>query len=216
MNYKEKVLQMSREMGCKCTFYDDEEDWKKECGWGAWGGNDYNRSPEHDGIHVLYINERITRLEFYGDFIYAIPEYINIFFDLTELHIDCPKLTTLPSSIGNLYMLKKLVITGCVNLKSLPETIGNLLSLEYLVIFSVAIKTFPESIGKLSKLKGLNCYYCEHLYELPESIGNLSALEYLTICYSSIKELPKSIINLSGLNYTVPPYKKVVNKITDV
>ena len=70
--------------------------------------------------------------------------------------VNFPKIQSLPHSIGLLTALEFLKIKCCNCLTSLPESIGNMLALrEIKLSFLVKLKTLPEAIGKLTSLKRL-------------------------------------------------------------
>ncbi|XP_022154711.1 LOW QUALITY PROTEIN: disease resistance protein RGA2-like [Momordica charantia] len=99
---------------------------------------------------------------------------------------DCPNLTSLPESIGNLTSLSKLLLVHCPDLISLPESIGNT-SLSKLRISNCPdLSSLPESMGNLTSLTELEISCCPKITSLPEGIRHLYCLQSLKIICSPI------------------------------
>lgn len=83
----------------------------------------------------------------------------------------------IPTSIGNLKKLKKLILTsvGDVSANGIPEEICNCANLEHLEIggSTVVGGSIPENIGDLKKLKYLGLG-CGLVGSIPESLGKLN------------------------------------------
>ncbi len=105
---------------------------------------------------------------------------------VVELHIEnCNG--AVPSSIGNLTSLNKLVFDQC-QITSLPPEIGYLSKLEYLQIYgkyndTENLKYLPEEIGNIKSLRHLDLR-CNNLEYLPKSIRNLQLLEYIDLGFN--------------------------------
>ena len=54
---------------------------------------------------------------------------INVSHDGKVIEIHCPKLISLPESIGTLDALRRLDLSACISLASLPDAIGKLCAL---------------------------------------------------------------------------------------
>ncbi|XP_022768539.1 putative disease resistance protein RGA4 [Durio zibethinus] len=113
----------------------------------------------------------------------------------------CPKLQSIPPSLGKLIKLKSLAIRWCEELHSLPQGLQNLSSLESLEIIECpSLISLPEDIQGLRSLRSLSIENCSNLKSLPIELQFLTALEHLTIMYcSNLASLPESFQHLSNL-----------------
>ncbi|GLJ33992.1 hypothetical protein SUGI_0683690 [Cryptomeria japonica] len=108
------------------------------------------------------------------------------------------KLKRLPSSIGRLHYLKKLLFD--FDGSSLPEQFCGLQSLEYLLFFAPNLSSLPDGFGNLKSLKSIKLRYCKQLSELPGSFTQLIHLEKLEILDCEIlSSLPDGFGNLKSL-----------------
>lgn len=128
----------------------------------------------------------------------TLPSSISNLNLLRKLRLNGNLLSNLPDSIGELDNLVELHLTGNL-LTELPESIGELQSLEYLYISFNPLHYLPDGICDLTNLKYLNAYNCQ-LTELPECFGQLGSLEVLRIEDNQLTSLPYSIGNLSSLD----------------
>lgn len=146
-------------------------------------------------------------------------DQLGTFFNLTHA-----KITSLPSSIGNLANLKDLYLNDTINSKRLPDGIGALTNLEILSLWNSGITSLPTSICNLAKLKELLLFRTLQLKTLPDGIGALTNLECILLGGSGIvaslpgfsghlkddhlesipdmHNLPVSFINLDFLSYS--------------
>src|SRR5258707_12267056 len=140
--------------------------------------------------------EKVTTLSItkYDPAIKHLPSQLGTLINLVEFDISClENLEDLPSEIGNLEKLEKLIIdngNGCGMNISLPESIGNLSNLKVLTL-SGAID--PREIGPdrpipPSKVKSL-----------PGTIGKLQNLEELDLSRNGIKSIHSQIASLQKL-----------------
>lgn len=117
------------------------------------------------------------------------------------------KISSLPSSIGNLTNLEILYLEWN-DLQELPNDFSNLTSLTTLAISNNYLSSIPD-IGALINLSFLDLGY-NQLIALPESIGSLENLNYLWIFNNQLQSLPESICDLnltwSGTNADNYPY----------
>ncbi|KAA3476589.1 disease resistance protein RGA2-like [Gossypium australe] len=113
----------------------------------------------------------------------------------------CPKLNSIPPSLGILTSLKSLAICWCEELHSLPRGLQNLTSLEYLEIIECpSLVSLPKDIQGLRSLRSLSIEMCSNLKSLPTELQFLTALEHLTIMYCpNLASLPDSFQHLSSL-----------------
>ncbi|KAH9288952.1 hypothetical protein KI387_033069, partial [Taxus chinensis] len=118
------------------------------------------------------------------------------------------RFTSLPTSIGRLKDLKKIICEYCDDLRNLPQEICYLQSLEHLDLRGCAslqclptefgdlrmLRMLPVSFKQLIHLKYINLQYCSHLYFTSANtdiLKNMTKLEYLNFdgC-SKVEELP--------------------------
>lgn len=148
-----------------------------------------------------------------------LPDDIDRFVNLKELHIQFSAPTVLPDALWN---LKGLTSLGLM-LKSeshLPDRLGELQHLKRLLVYN---SDLPSSVGRLKNLEELSVGYYQklpeqvwgltqltalyfwgdQLKELPLEIGNMTRLRTLSICSSSITSLPDTIGNLQNLERLV-------------
>ncbi len=96
----------------------------------------------------------------------SLSPHINTFKKLTKLTLSKTSLTELPKEIGDLSMLKHLLVLGGGQLKSVPEEIGQLTNLEILDLWRNKLNSLPNSIQNLTKLKVL--YIGENNFSIAE------------------------------------------------
>ncbi|NEZ60803.1 COR domain-containing protein [Adonisia turfae] len=113
------------------------------------------------------------------------------------LDLRSSKLVELPSEIGQLTNLKKLVLRGN-QLSELPPEIGHLINLEILDLRSNRLLELPSEIGQLTNLKKLAASQ-NQLIELPSEIGQLQNLELLDLRSNKLVDLPPEIGQLTSL-----------------
>ncbi|XVF36521.1 hypothetical protein REPUB_Repub19eG0065100 [Reevesia pubescens] len=113
----------------------------------------------------------------------------------------CPKLHSIPPSLGKLINLKSLAICWCEELHSLPEGLQNLTSLESLEIIECpSLFSLPEDIQGLRSLRSMSIENCSKLVSLPVELQFLTVLEHLTVMYCpNLASLPDSFQHLSAL-----------------
>ncbi|XP_031475340.1 disease resistance protein RPV1-like isoform X2 [Nymphaea colorata] len=131
----------------------------------------------------------------------TIDESIGELKSLTYLRVStCEILEKLPDSICRISSLKVLRLKSCSTLSSLPKRLGDLESLVELKIKDASITTIPESIAGLTNLCKLSVTHCEQLNVLPDSICLLSLLECLNVAHCSrLASLPERLGDLSSL-----------------
>jgi len=116
---------------------------------------------------------------------------------------------TIPSAIGTLTALSKLIIAENGVNGTIPETIGLLTNLKYLRLASAPVVpgprarlsgTLPLSLGNLVRLEKLYVYQTQISGTLPLSLGELTELHYMNIFSNSVTGvIPESIFKLTPL-----------------
>jgi Leucine-rich repeat (LRR) protein len=163
--------------------------------------------------------EKVTTLsiEKYDPVIKHLPSQLGTLINLVELDISClENLEDLPSEIGNLKKLEKLIIdngNACQMNISLPESIGNLSNLKVLTLSGAIdpreigsdkpippskVKSLPGTIGKLQNLEELDLSR-NGIKGIPSQIASLQKLKRLALDYNNIHELPAFVGNLKNL-----------------
>ena len=180
MTEKEKIIQIGKNMNCKCNFAGDFI-WAR-CGsvFTVVCNDDYVTK-------ISSMNLDAPSLEIISGF--RMLEHL----DLTRSE----KISELPECISKLTTLKILNFTY-MGLTELPEWIGNLTELEELILRHNRITELPDSISNLIQLKGLSLNHTD-LIKLPEDIGNLENLEWLDIHGTYVERLPRSLANIPNL-----------------
>ena len=168
---------------------------------------------------ALVAPEKVTTLSIteYDPAIRHLPSQLGSMINLVELDISClANLEDLPSEIGNLEKLEKLIIdngNGCQMNISVPESIGNLSNLKVLRLYGALdptpsdtnepvppsnVKSLPGTIGKLQNLEELDLGR-NRLKSIPSQIASLQKLKRLALDFNEIHELPPFVGNLKNL-----------------
>ena len=172
-------------------------------------GLDYRAWPQlvelPEGLRALAGELRALKVE--SERLAEVPdEWVGELTRLEVLHISKggwlnTELRALPSTLGQLGTLKKLLLSGLATLEEMPDTLGSLTSLESLTIADCPkLKALPASIMLLSRLQELRIDGLSELEEMPDTLGSLTSLESLTIAdCPKLKTLPASIMLLLRL-----------------
>src|SRR5207248_3717178 len=162
--------------------------------------------------------EKVTTLSItkYDPVIKHLSSQLGTLMNLVELDISClENLEDLPSEIGNLKKLEKLIIdngNGCQMNISLPESIGNLSNLKVLRLYgaldptpsdtnelpSSKVNSLPGTIGKLQNLEELDLGR-NRIKSIPSQIASLQKLKRLALDHNDIHELPAFVGYLKNL-----------------
>jgi Leucine-rich repeat (LRR) protein len=179
------------------------------------------RAVSFDSLEQAFVApEKATTLSItkYDPAIKHLPSQLGTLINLVELDISClENLEDLPSEIGNLKKLEKLIIdngNGCGMNISLPESIGNLSNLKVLTLYGALdprdlsdtnkptplskVKSLPGTIGKLQNLEELNLGR-NAMKGIPPQVASLQKLKRLALDYDHIHELPPFVGNLKNL-----------------
>ncbi|CAL9020268.1 unnamed protein product [Prunus brigantina] len=105
-----------------------------------------------------------------------LPEFSGQMKILSTINLQRTSIEKLPSSIGCLVGLSRLMLSNCKNLVGLPSEICNLKSLDWL------------DVGG-----------CPQIDKLPENVGEMGCLWMLRLDGTSIRQLPRSIVGLKKL-----------------
>ncbi|KAK6156199.1 hypothetical protein DH2020_010447 [Rehmannia glutinosa] len=110
--------------------------------------------------------------------------------------------TLIEAIVRNFRRLRVLILNG-LQLEELPSSIGDLTLLKYFDLSqSSNIKSLPKSICKLLNLQTLNLINCENFQDLPRNFGDLVSMRtlYLTCQEMSLrKKSPQSFTSLQFL-----------------
>ncbi len=115
--------------------------------------------------------------------------------EASQHYLDKPKLTALPSQIGDCRDLE--VISAFEKqISSMPETIGNCIELRVLKLNNNQLKSITSNIGKLKKLE---CLFLggNKITSIPREIGQCKNLQVFDISRNPITSLPEEIFTLS-------------------
>jgi hypothetical protein len=94
----------------------------------------------------------------------------------------CPSVSALPDSIGELHDLLEVGIESCASLTCLPVTISKLFSLKWLFLYkNESLRELPDSIGDLCCLEILTVSGCPRLTSVPDTICKLTKLQELDL-----------------------------------
>ena len=172
---------------------------------------------------ALVAPEKATTLSIkkYDPAIKHLPSQVGTLINLVELDLSClENLEDLPSEIGNLKKLEKLIIdngNGCRMNISLPESMGNLSNylsnLKVLILYGALdpreigsdkptppskVTSLPGMIGKLQNLEELDLGR-NGIKGIPSQIASLQKLKRLALDFNDIHELPPFVGNLKNL-----------------
>ncbi|CAL8177561.1 unnamed protein product [Prunus armeniaca] len=137
------------------------------------------------------------------------PEILEHMKHLEFLNLSDTAVKELPTSIGNLVVLRELDLHNCKNLEVVPDELFCLTSLQVLDLSGTEIKSLPASIKQAAQLSRLFLNSCKSLESLPELPPSLKAIGqdefrfYPGLQRKHMKELPTNkkcleSIDLSG------------------
>ncbi|KAK9678497.1 hypothetical protein RND81_11G215500 [Saponaria officinalis] len=87
---------------------------------------------------------------------------------------------TLPDTVGNLFHLRYLDLSGNIRLKVLPNSITKLLNLLVLNLDDTGVRELPHDMRKLVNLRHLSLINCSYLRHMPPGLETLTSLHMLT------------------------------------
>ncbi|NUN66092.1 GTP-binding protein [Pseudanabaena biceps] len=126
----------------------------------------------------------------------------------TELDLSGKDLEGLPSEIGRLQSLEKLILgkwdykegknKGENRLTAIPQEIFQLTNLKKLHVSYNKITVIPDAIGNLTNLTQLNLSDSQ-ITQIPDAIGNLTNLTQLNLSDNQITQIPDAIAQLANL-----------------
>lgn len=139
-------------------------------------------------FEIKFLQENLTELSCYYNFLKVIPLEIYKFKNLICLSIGQNELTSIPVEIGCLSNLKTLSYPSN-KIITTPNEIINLKQLEVLDIQKNGILSIPPEIGYLENLKELNISG-NFVEIIPPEIARLSNLRVLDFSSNCVKEFP--------------------------
>jgi len=112
---------------------------------------------------------------------------------------------TIPPEIGNLVNANRLSFAMNNLHGTIPESMGNLASVKHLVFSSNSLTgTLPDSLGKLEHMQDLHFSMNQLEGTVPESIGKLPHLKDVNLHTNKLEGLlPKGLLKLPNLQYVV-------------
>ncbi|GLJ34586.1 hypothetical protein SUGI_0695640 [Cryptomeria japonica] len=115
---------------------------------------------------------------------------------------ECTGFKKLPSSIGCLSHLKKLVVSGQIQMRNLPSDFCLLKSLEHLKLDCPELSSLPSDFGNLTNLRHLQLSSCKEMKILPVSFKELILLQHFHLSNCGKLTLEPDIFeNMSKLEY---------------
>ncbi|XP_071734449.1 putative receptor-like protein kinase At3g47110 [Rutidosis leptorrhynchoides] len=126
----------------------------------------------------------------------------NLSDQLSELNLGMNRLYgNLPSSIGNLVGLTRLVLVSNRLSGKIPSTIGNLQKLQLAMLYENQFSgEIPDAIGNLSRINRLVLNFNKLEGIIPSSLGNCHRLELLDLHNNRLSgNIPKQLLQLSSL-----------------
>lgn len=145
----------------------------------------------------------LKKLNLYGDGFYTFPNVIgNKYRNLEVLDFGGNAISSLPENIGNLQKLDTLIFEinqDSQKLTSLPSSFGNLKNLRYLRLSSMGVRHLPETFSDLTNLTYLNMSG-NRIEKLPDNFGNLKNLE-VYVGGGIDSDLPRSFSQLENLRW---------------
>ena len=171
--------------------------------WNATAGPKNNEGRrtgwlDSSGWMQLDITETSDQITEIGDWFGVTVEEGHI----TGLFLDTNELTgPIPSSIGNLTNLERLVLFDNLLTGPIPSSIGNLTNLNRLSLSgNILAGPIPSSIGNLTNLNRLLISGNALTGPIPSSIGNIVNLQFLILNDNELNgDIPTSIGNLTEL-----------------
>ena len=108
---------------------------------------------------------------------------------------------TLPTALGNLDQIEKLVLCGNQLRGAIPNSLGNLTNLTSLSLWNNELNgTIPESLGNLGSLQNMYLGGNQLRGAIPESLGNLTNLTTLSLWGNQLSgAIPSSLGGLGSL-----------------
>ncbi|XP_043714926.1 putative disease resistance protein RGA3 [Telopea speciosissima] len=104
----------------------------------------------------------------------VLPESVGKLKHLRFLDLSFSDIVRLPDSIGTLYNLQALTLSGCGRLKQLPKDIGKLVNLRYLVLPAHwGFRKIPLGVGNLTNLQLLSTFDAGPKKKLSQLRGTL-------------------------------------------
>ena len=175
-----------------------------------WGNLHQIRSDETYSGRVIDLNLPFNQLN--GE----IPSELGNLTNLTRLLLYENKLSgSIPSELGNLTNLTTLLLHDNQLSGSIPSELGNLTNLEYLYLdYNQLTGEIPSELGNLGGLRELALYENQLTGEIPSELGNLGNLTDLYIYDNQLTgEIPRELGNLANLSGMSLAYNRLSGEI---
>lgn len=158
----------------------------------------------------LFLFPYLEEIDLSHNAIKVIPQNVNAFKTLRELHINANQITSLGAEITKCPMLEVLQIQNNP-LEKISNEIGTMHSLREITIGEITSQcTVPPSLWTLTNLRKIKITN-SHLTEIPVSIVNIKQLNELCLANNSITQLPNELFGLKNLTYLNLGYNKINN-----
>jgi Leucine-rich repeat (LRR) protein len=128
----------------------------------------------------------------------ALPDIVYPVPPIETLYIHNNELEYLPEAIGLFGPTLKDISLQSNKLTTLPSSIGDLVQLSALYAFRNQLNELPSEIGKLVNLTELDVFG-NNLCSLPKEIGNLVNLKRLCVDDNKLESIPNDIMNCANL-----------------
>lgn len=145
-----------------------------------------------DSVYSLKLKARLKEVPL---------EVFTEFPNLQWLDLSRNRLKTIPSQLGMLKKLKKLILNKN-KIEALPSEIGDLEDLRILVISQNELETLPPEIGNLKKLRYIDMW-SNNVTGLPSTVEEMYALEEIDLRVIVMTEQEQENIRLALPNVTV-------------
>ncbi|KAK3436999.1 hypothetical protein EUGRSUZ_C01822, partial [Eucalyptus grandis] len=121
----------------------------------------------------------------------------------------------IPQSIGHLFRLRHLVLSNNSFSGQMPTNLSQCSNLEILnLIDNQLVGKIPNELDSLSKLQALGLAANSLAGSIPHSIGNLSQLYKLSLTQNGLQgEIPKTLSKLHGLKFVQLAYNQLTGEI---
>ncbi|KAK7286759.1 hypothetical protein RJT34_21982 [Clitoria ternatea] len=129
-------------------------------------------------------------------------EEAQLMVKLKVLNLSHSKHLTSTPDFSNLPNLEKLILKDCPRLTNIHQSIGDLSSLHVMNLKDcTSLSNLPREIYQLKSLETLILSGCSKIDKLEEELVNMESLTTLIAKGTNIKETPRSIVRLKSIGY---------------